>query len=401
VPPAITLGQTFQGFYDPNGHFNGPLRGSFSYFERYGRRRLMTYLDDRRATPVNLPAPEGTVPVIGRQLLAVELAHLMLITHDDYTQAEHLDLGQDDLEQAIGIANFGAEQIVRGVHAGVEVMLERDPVLRELSEMRDPKFLLSSGAMLAAIAHDGQERLSGWPFFEHPKAAAGIAGIAARMRLWSEKPRDLTPYEEHTLRRLQYSILAHDILENEIISSGDEKGTSFLIPRGRVVSTPLVHYLELQDRGLSYTECFSGARDNYLYTKPSAPEKEGRMDYGGYMVRMETYPETEAGKGVDVHHNWKTDPIRLQPIDRRHAEALEKELRQKSRERNYRMASHKIRHDVLRSDASPIIKRIVRNTPRVKSSDLDKLWGSMRILSRLENGPLIDAYSEGERRKAA
>lgn len=384
------IGETFQSLYDPNGHLSGP-------FMLLGRRSLMQHLLKKRVARIALPGPDGLEMLGGRELMAAELAHSMLIADGNYTQAEQLSLSENRLLEAVQIAHFGAQKIVVGVHAAAQLLLENNPELAELTAERDPRQHLVHGVVLAAAAHRGEVRASGWPYVYHPIDCATISGIAAR------KEGDVfTDDERYVLRLKQFVDLLHDTWENSMESKGKERGSSFLTPReGRVVASPLVQYLLLQSLDVSDAHSFIAARSNFMLTKTVGPEKSGRMDYGpyakrlyrgewlpGHVLHLDT-PMAVATKLVDLHHNGKIDPKRVEAIDANHAKERKQRMMIKNQQNNYGKVFRVGERRIAQSDADPMVQRIARNVRHVTPKDLDDVLGSARILDLLRDCELI------------
>lgn len=391
VRGAPVIGERSLDFYDPNGHYTGPLKP-------FGTQRISKYLIKNRTDPVELPTQQGLEPVHGKQLIAVEMAHAMLIADGDFTQAWWLGLSENRLIEATQTANFGARQIVRAIIAAKDVLFEQNPELYELSEERDSYHLLTAGAILAAVSHRGQYRLSGLPYLTHTIACAGIAGIAARFEgdVFDDR-------ETLILRRGQYKLLNHDGWENGIPSKGPNRARSFL-STSHVVATPLVHYMLLQELGLSAAESLEDARDIYMLTKSVGPERTGRMRYARYEERLSLHPTAAALKLVDIHDNLTIDPKRVEPIDIGHKVARSMGLTIKNQQNNYAKVFTNLESLVLESNVDPMILRIARNVRNVKHEDLDLLRQpahSIRILNQFDNNKLLNAYDQGQLRLAA
>lgn len=380
------IGATFEEFYDPNSH----LTGSLVFF---GNWRLKHHLLRKRRTPVSVVAPEGASEYSGRQLIALEMAHTMLISESDYNAAAPLGLDADTLERAVDVANFGAQQIVKGVKAAVEVLLAENPELARLTEARDPHRLLTAGAVLAAVSHRGQKRRSGHDYIDHTIAAAGIAGIAARM-----EGEDFSAHERHVLRLLQYGLLNHDGFEDSMESRGKNRGRSFLASE-KIVASPLVHYTLLKELGLSAAESFQEARNIYLLSKPVGPERKGRMKYEAYVGRLFNDTETNVMKMADIHHNLKIDPKRVRPVTLWHKLRLNRTLTIKSQQNNYTEVYTSLENNVANSDADPMLKRVARNINKVLPEHLDE-WRmpsvSVRIMNQFNNKKLLAAWDKGQ-----
>lgn len=388
-PPVIP--GTFQELYDPNKH----LMGSFALF---GRQRLMSHLLNKRSSPIELPSPDGLRPFAGRELIATELAHAMLINSGDVTQAHYLQLSDNRLEEAIQAAHFGAQEVVDGVHAVAQALLAGNRDLAELTKERDPQQLLVHGVALAALAHRGELRMSGWPYLYHPIDCAVISGIAARKE--GEVVEDEGLY---VLRLKQFVDTQHDTWENSIASKGKRRGQSFLMPlEGCVVSTPLVQYKLLRSRGVSEAHSFTAARANYVLTKTVGPERKGRMKYKDpYVTRLlagERLPDGRihletplavTTKMVDLRHNGVIDPKRVPPVDIHHAIRLWQIRATKNRQNDYANVLRTAERLIAESDADPMLKRIGRNTGKVTWQDLDDVRDSGRILDELRDNNLI------------
>lgn len=391
VRGAPVIGERSLDFYDPNGHYTGPLKP-------FGTQGLSKYLIKNRTDPVELPTQQGLEPVNGEQLIAVEMAHAMLIADGDFTQAWWLALSENRLVEATRTANFGASQIVRGIIAAKDVLFEQNPELYELSEERDPFHLLTAGAILAAVSHRGQYRSSGLPYLTHTIACAGIAGIAARI-----EGEIFDDSETLILRRGQYKLLNHDGWENSMPSKGANRGKSFL-DTNHVVASPLVHYMLLQELGLSAAESLDDARDIYMLTKSVGPEHSGRMRYDKYEKRLSLHPTAAALKLVDIHDNLTIDPKRVVPIDIGHKVARSMGLTIKNQQNNYAKVFTHLESLVMASNVDPMILRIARNIRNVKHEDLDLLRQpahSIRILNQFDNNKLLNAYDQGQLRLAS
>lgn len=380
------IGETFQSFYDPNSHFSGP-------FTLFGQRRLLRFLEKKRRLPIDAETPDGTVQYSGRELIALEMAHTMLISQSDYRAAAPLGLDEETLAQAVEVANFGAQQIVRGVKAAVELLLAENPELARLTEARDPHHLLTAGAVLAAVSHRGQKRRSGHDYIDHTIAAAGIAGIAARM-----EGEDFSTHERHVLRLLQYGLLNHDGFEDSMESSGKNRGRSFLAS-DKIVASPLVHYTLLKELGVSPEESFEEARNIYLLSKPVGPERKGRMKYDKYVDRFIDFIEVDVMKLCDIHHNLNIDPKRVRPVTLWHKLMLNRTLKLKSQQNNYSEVFASLEANVIESQADPMLKRVARNIRYVRPRHLDE-WRmasmSVRILNQFDNKKLLHAWDKGQ-----
>lgn len=377
------IGESFKSFYDPNGYYTGSLKP-------FGKQRLLNYLDEKRAPGVRLVTPYGPTLVSGRDLVAVELAHAMLIADDNFEQAEWLGLSDSRLSEAVQIADFGASAVVRGVRAATDLLHERNSLIRELSDERDPLHLLSINGMLSAVSHKCEIRLSGVDYFYHTVASAAIAGIAAR-----KEGENFTKAQERMLRRTQGNLLGHDGWENAFVSKGESRGRSFLASP-RVVPSPLVHYRLRMTSGLSVVESFEDASTIFLITKTVGPEKEGRMKYDRYGRRLHGHPMAEVCKMCDIRDNLDIDPKHVEPIDADHAATRKKILRLKNSQNNYRSTFKDLQRDVAKNAEDEMLRRIGRNVRFVTPADLDYLRGSTRILATLNNVELLGAWGDAQ-----
>lgn len=385
VPTVPVIGETFQTFYDPNGYHTGLLKP-------FGKQRLLSYLDEKRAPGVTLSLPDGERRLVqGRELLAVELAHSMLIAHGNFEQAEWLGLSDSRLIEATQIAEFGAKSVVRGVVMATDLLLQRNASLRARSNQRDPMHLLTANGVLSAVSHRGEKRLSGQDYFYHTVASAAIGGIAAR-----KSGLVFTPASTLTLRRLQSDLLGHDGWENSMDSKGPNRGRSFLASP-RVVPSPLVHYRLRRALGLSVSDSFEDASTIFLITKTVGPERQGRMDYERYKRRMYGHPMAEVAKECDIHDNLRIDPKRVEPIDADHAKTRKKTLQLKSAQNNYRSSFKDLERDVAKNANDETLRQIAQFVRRVGPDDLNYLWGSMRVLAQLSNPELLSSWDDAQR----
>lgn len=389
--PPRTLGESFRSFYDPNDHF---LLES----GEYNHAGLMSYLDDKRQSSVAVATPSGLQEFSGRKLLALELAHLIFITHDDISEAELLGLPEQEIHEAIDIATFGAQQIVAGIIAAKDVMLANDEDLRALTDKRDPLHLLTAGAILAAKAHEGVRRNSGVDFIYHQIAAASIAGIAAR-----KDHQKIDVQSVRLLRRLQYVSLGHDGFEDSIPSKGETRGQSFL-SSPRIVPSPLVHFMLLKSLELNNEESYADAKAIYLLAKPVGPEDEGRMDYSPYAKRLVAAGQiqkiylAELAKMVDIQDNSVIDPKRVTAIDEKHEDKRAQQLAIMNGLKKYDEVFELLERESQRADVPKILRRVGRSIRKVKPSDTDEFkdkW-STRILSRFRNEVLLQSWADGQ-----
>lgn len=377
------IGESFKSFYDPNGYHTGPLKP-------FGKQRLLGYLDEKRASGAMLATPDGSALIRGRDLVAVELAHSMLIADDNFEQAEWLGLSESRLIEAVQIADFGAAAVVKGVRIATDLLMDRNPSLRARSEERDPWRLLTTNGVLSAVSHRGEKRLSGQDYFYHTIASAAIAGIAAR-----KSGVKFTMDRNLVQRRLQANLEGHDGWENSMESKGENRGASFLASP-RVVPSPLVHYNLRRSLGLSVADSFEDASTIFMITKTVGPEKRGRMDYDKYRRRMHGHPMTEVSKMCDIHDNLKIDPKRVEPVDADHAEIRKKTLRLKSTQNNYHLTFKDIEKDVAKNAEDETLRLIAQHVRRVSPDDLNYLWGSMRVLAQLSNPELLESWDDGQ-----
>lgn len=391
VVPPRTLGESLRSFYDPNDHF---LLGD----GEYDHAGLMSHLDAKRQSPVAVNTPSGVQEFCSRKLLALELAHLIFITHDDISEAGPLGLTEQDIHDAIDVATFGAQQIVTGIIAATKVLLQNDEVLKALVDKRDPLHLLPAGAILGAKAHEGVKRNSGVDFIYHQIAAASIAGIAAR-----KDRKKIDGQSVRLLRRVQYVSIGHDGFEDSMPSKGETRGQSFLSAR-RIVPSPLIHFMLLNTLGLDKEESYADAKAIYLLAKPVGPEPKGRMEYNPYTERLITAGRSQKiysaaiAKMVDIHDNSVIDPKRVTAISEKHEEIRAQQLAIMDGLKKYGVVFGLLERESQRDDVPSILRRVGRNIRKVMPLEIDKFRknGSARILSRFDNVVLLKSWADGQ-----
>lgn len=276
--PGI-IPQEVWSFYDPNNSLalsNNP------------EGALLSWLDSKREQPITLP---HIGRVATRQLIAMELAHIGVITPENAKQ------NADWLEQSTSAAEKGVEAAT--AYASDVSRLCRDAIKNIRREVRltNASDIVLAGAILSANTHRGEKRISGHPYDTHPTAVALLLQTAARLHLRNSEREQIETFDG----------LLHDGFEHAL----DKKGGSFLATP-RLLVSPLVIATALQDLGVSGEIAWNSARDNLALTKFVGPD--GGMNWDRYIVRFDSRPTAIAKKIADLRHNRDLDP-KIAPIE--------------------------------------------------------------------------------------
>ncbi len=361
--PSFDLSPEFRKFYDPNGYT--------AVFGEIRDPMLLYWLDYNRRNDILLPTERGVMPFSGRRTLAVEQAHLLNITKNDFTKARGLGLSNSELSESVDVAVFGATQVVNCLVRATDAMLDNNPEINRQVEAKDPMKILVRSMMLSAVTHRGQKRLSGNDYYGHPRDGAIMLGMAARM-----SRRVIGPEQSVYLRRLQSLELFHDGIEKHL----KKNGGSFLSSEG-IVLTPLTHYILLEACGLSPAEAMDDATSLLGLTNTVGPDGKGAYD--PYIHEIVGYPREKTVKKADVDNNLNIDPKRTKPLSELLSqEELERVLHVHFTEKKYAavLPMLTIGDDEL---VDPFLRDINQNIDKIKPSDLDKFrkTGSSRILN--------------------
>ncbi len=280
-----TIGMTRQdipeavwSFYDPNG----TLASS-----KHPEDALLSWLDSKRQQPLDLPHI-GTVAT--RQLVAMELAHIGVITPENTQQhVDWLDLRPDDIEQATEAAQAYAEQTARFCLSAVSRIRHQHGL-----GTRDGSDITLSGAVLSANAHRGQTRVVGnRPYYSHPRAVALLLRSAFDNHLADTSDPSLPIYE--------FKGLLHDGFEDEI----PRDGSSFLSATNLLVS-PLVIAETLKGIGIEDATAWRIPLGMLALVKTVGFNRE-KMAYPKYIERFQRYAEEIPVKLADLQHNYRID----------------------------------------------------------------------------------------------
>jgi len=267
----------FRRFYDPTDFFAG----------RPVNELVSEVVVTRR--PIDLP----TMGYLGgHAVLLAEATHGLLGSG----QGIELPLSQSQQADIITAIHRHADRVSDAVIDASKDAIDRYYFLRKTREdgqsSNPPSELVTTGKILAAVAHDGVTRRSGRAYYRHPDEVATITGIAWQLQMEQERSPEL--------RNMQFLNYVHDAFEDSI-----DNDTSFLgVPR--LIASPLVARmilakLDIEPAGI--TDAFM------LLTRTSSPH--GKLPYNEIYIptgiREGGYPFV-IPKSADVHHNDVIEP---------------------------------------------------------------------------------------------
>lgn len=361
----------FHEFYDPNDHFGGDSNG------------VINWLTERRQSePVVVQTQSGERELNVREQIAVELGQLCLLNSENVADWTHLGLDEDALREMVGIAEFGVSQMVRCVKKTVELIRE-NPKIKERIHLLDKQDLgegaeiLLAGAVVSAMAHEGQERLNGAPFYTHPVSVSHILSIGFR-----DLPRWKDKVDMRWLRLLQYRALNHDSLE-DALPDKDRVGCSFL-QTTRLIASPLLHKTLLESCGVDSQEAQKAADDIVVLTKSVGID--GRMKNEKYMERFIGRVEPALVKLADITHNLYIDPKERPIYDR------EKRQKWSDKRKTYGSSIKKLERNIV--NAEDCTKEMAFVAARISAIRKNRLVvvRKNRLLSQLDDTMVRDAY---------
>lgn len=367
---TLQFGEGFHRFYDPNASFRGDDIG------------LLDWMDRRRAARVSVDTPSGVEPLGPREQIAVELGHCMLLTEDNLAQWTGLELSDETLKDAVGVAEFGAKQAVASVLRAVDWLRDTHGEIRERADEVDTRGILLAGAISAAAAHRGQKRLNAnptqKPYYTHVADVASILSIA-----WRNTESLDTQTDDLPLRLLQYRGLNHDGFEDSMSSSKQDRGKSFLLAKN-LLTSPLFHERLLQARLADVDGCEElaqeVARDIFFMTKPVG--RNGRMHYPPYIIQLTSRPWAAVGKLADIRHNRDIDPKEVTP---------EEQPKVDKQQAQYKRAQERLLRSLRLRTTQPELYELGLAIQEVGRNNLSS-QRSYRLLKQLDYDTALDAY---------
>lgn len=312
------LPAAFHEYYDPNGYFGGD------------ETQVLGWLYERRhGQEVLAQTSQGERGLTVKEQMAVELGHMTLLRTDNLAEWTGLGMREDELQEALTIAEFGVQSTVRGVRIAVETVKQKTAIERRMLQLGARNEaggldILIAGAIVAANAHKGQKRLNGADFYTHPVSAATLVSIATRsVRRWHKTVGVLQT------RLRQYLALNHDATEDLLPAGRETMGSSFL-NSPNLLATPLLHKRLLESYGIDESTAGTVAEDSYILTKTIGID--GRMENELYMQRFVGRINAALVKLADITHNLKIDP-KEKPIED-HAKLQKWHRKRQTYERN-------------------------------------------------------------------
>lgn len=232
-------------------------------------------------------------------LLLAELKHIGFTPNAQASIAKSLSLPESALEQADEVVNTYTNKLAQ------KALDQVASVRRYLEPKREMSYcstidsegvdVLLAGAVLSASSHEyDKKRLSGSPYYEHPRDVANIIEIAWRQHLVQTRPL-LDLYIKQSLG------LNHDAWENAFQTDG----RSFL-DTNRPVISPYVFATILKRVGLNEQESQVAANDLRTVTKQTAYDG-AKQEYEMYIEKRDWSENSVTAKVADINHNLRID----------------------------------------------------------------------------------------------
>lgn len=268
--------ESVRSFYDPNQYFTSSEDPD---------RALLRWLDNTR---LDMPVSQPYDPQKTRKLIAVEQAHIGMLTLDNAAEQHWLELKTPDIEQAVDTALAYAKSTAEFC---LSAMLKlRDDHGASLKNTHD---ITLAGVVLSANTHKGQTRVVGnRPYYSHPRDVALL--LHASYITHKPDPSGLS------LPLYEFTGLLHDGLEDTI----PRKGGSFLAAEN-VITSPLVLSEVLGRLGVSLSTAQHTSRSILALTKTVG--FDGRMAYEPYIERFQEFKDCIPTKLADLQHNYRID----------------------------------------------------------------------------------------------
>lgn len=375
----------FLAFYDPNNDFTPEEHPA-----------LLTWLCEGRSDAEDLTDRIR----IGSRVLACEMAHTLLISKDDLTNARGLGLEESELVGCIDEAEFDAQATVKSMQAAVSVFRQNHPQYKALLEAQDPTGIVLYGAMASVITHRNQEpRENGGEFSEHPRVAAAIVDISTSR---ANRNRHL-PDEDLKYRNItMYIDYRHDGLEDMMSGKEGERNKTFL-RKDEPNLTPLVDFMSLKELRYEESEAYYVATGLRRVTKTVG--YSGRRWWEPYIEEL-SRPAPEAvsvasvleglvtlAKRGEMRHNARLDPKkppkrRLNETEFDFSERKERHMRKKN---DYDWADMMLR-DYLRKPVG-FAQLVGVKVGSVRKADLQVYFARTdRLPAILTRDTLLSAY---------
>jgi hypothetical protein len=242
------------------------------------------------------PPVDGLSP---ETLLLAELKHIGFSDDTLRTVTESLSLPEEAFERAEKTVTTYTQELGQRVLTQVATVREYLKPKRKTSYLStidsEGVDVLLAGAVLSASSHAyDRKRLSGSPYYTHPRDVANIIEIAWRQHLAATRPL-LDLYKKQAVG------LNHDAWENAFRADGG----SFLDTKRPIIS-PYVFAHTLGRVGLSEHEAHAAGSDLRTVTKQTAYDGT-KQQYATYIAGREWSEDSVTAKVADINHNLRID----------------------------------------------------------------------------------------------
>ena len=331
---TLALPEDVAGFYDPNATFH-----SQSHLIDALLRRPAAY---------------------GLKKWDLVLAELQSVGTDSHTLQEvaaQANMTESAVSRTDELVRLHADALAKEVLARIAKL--NNPIRGGL----DRDVVLASAIVSANSHRHDKPRLSGGPYYNHPKAVAKIISIAWHHHADTSNELDL---------QLKQSLgLLHDAWENMFA----KKPRSFMHDEERILITPFSYAHLLGRLGVSEATAHDAMVDLRRVTKQ--PDVVGTgQDYENYIYRSPWQENAATAKIADIHHNFE--------LDRKPTIFDQKKSGRNSAKRiQYREAPFHIRHSL--NTGKRDVSLMLGYIGYIKNDDLTRMYD-----------PVLDAFTNKE-----
>ena len=230
-------------------------------------------------------------PAHGLDGWGLVLAELQSAGTDEYTLQEvaaQADMSESAISHTDEFIRTRADALAK------KVLAHAANIKKSVKDSSNHEIVLASAILSASSHRHDKPRLSGGPYYNHPKAVAKIISIAWHYHADSSNQLDL---------QLKQSLgLLHDAWENMFT----KQPRSFMHDEGRALITPFSYAHLLDKLGVSKTYAHEAMIDLGRVTKQPNVVGTGQ-DYDNYIYRDPWQENAATAKIADIHHNLELD----------------------------------------------------------------------------------------------